>query len=212
MSLQKQLKIAVLISGGGTTLKNLLAIHSQGRLPAGFSIVISSNANAAGNALATENGIELLVTERKDHDSDASFSEAIFAACRRAEVELVVMGGFLKKVVIPADFENRVINIHPSLIPDFCGKGMYGMRVHRAVIEAGSSTSGCTVHFVDNEYDHGPIVAQSKVEVLADDTPESLQRRVFAAECELYPSVITAIANGSIAVVDGNNVRVAKTK
>ena len=197
MSLPKQLKIAVLISGGGTTLKNLIDVQAQGKLPVVFSIVISSNPAAAGNAFATENQLDLLVVNRKDHDSDASFSNEIFAACRRAEVELVVMGGFLKKVVVPDDFENRVINVHPSLIPDFCGQGMYGMRVHRAVIEAGATTSGCTVHFVDNEYDHGPIAAQSKVDVLASDTPETLQHRVAIAECELYPRVYAAIANGT---------------
>ena len=97
------------------------------------------------------------------------------------------MGGFLKHVLIPADFENRVVNIHPALIPAFCGQGFYGHRVHEAVLDAGAKMSGCTVHFVDNVYDHGPIILQRTVPVLDDDTPDTLAARVFAAECEAYP-------------------------
>ena len=126
--------------------------------------------------------------------------------CREAEAELVVMGGFLKHVLIPADFENRVINIHPSLIPAYCGKGFYGHRVHEAVLEAGEATSGCTIHFVDNEYDHGPIILQRQVVVEPEDTPESLAARVFEAECEAYPQVIAWIAAGQVSVEQGQVV------
>ena len=108
------------------------------------------------------------------------------------------MGGFLKHVLIPPDFENRVINIHPALIPAFCGQGMYGLRVHEAVLDYGAKVTGCTVHFVDNQYDHGPIILQRTVEVLPDDTPESLQARVFAAECEAYPEALRLLASGRV--------------
>ena len=112
------------------------------------------------------------------------------------------MGGFLRRVNVPDDFANRIINIHPSLIPVFSGKGYYGMRVHEAVIAAGAQQSGCTVHFVDNIYDHGPIIAQQSVPVLSDDTPQDLQRRVFEAECGLLPQVINLIAAGRVSVDD----------
>jgi phosphoribosylglycinamide formyltransferase-1 len=113
---------------------------------------------------------------------------------------LVVMAGFLKHVPIPADFENRVINIHPSLIPAFCGHGMYGLKVHQAALDYGAKVSGCTVHFVDNQYDHGPIIGQWPVPVADDDTAETLQARVFAAECAAYPAVLAALAQGQISV------------
>ena len=127
-----------------------------------------------------------------------AYSEAVFGACRAANADWVIMGGYLTHVLIPADFDNRVLNIHPALIPAFCGKGFYGHRVHEAVLEYGAKISGCTVHFVDNEYDHGPIILQRVVPVLDDDTPETLARRVFAAECEAYPEAIRLISGGRI--------------
>lgn len=189
--------IAVLISGGGTTLRNLISEQAAGRLPVDFKLVISSNPAAAGLNFAREADIPTEVFRRRDFADDAAYSAAVFDACRVAAVELVVLGGFLKRLVIPADFEGRVINIHPSLLPRHGGQGYYGLRVHAAVLEAGDPVSGCTVHFVDNEYDHGRIIAQREVPVRPDDTPETLQRRVFAAECELYPEVIRGIARSS---------------
>jgi phosphoribosylglycinamide formyltransferase-1 len=117
-------------------------------------------------------------------------------------VELVVMGGFLKHLLIPTDFSGRVMNIHPSLIPAFCGQGFFGRRVHEAVLEYGARISGCTVHFVDDEYDHGPIIMQRAVPVLDDDSPASLAARVFAHECEAYPEAIQLFAEGRIRVED----------
>jgi phosphoribosylglycinamide formyltransferase-1 len=192
------LPIAVMISGGGTTLKNLLAEIDQGRCPADVKLVLSSSGQAGGNALATERGIPLVVAERRQFESDENYSEKLFAAVRQAGIRYVILGGFLKRLVIPADFENRVVNIHPSLIPAFCGKGMYGMRVHQAVIDYGCKLSGCTVHFVDNQYDHGPIIAQSAVPVLHGDTAQQLQQRVFREECRIYPEVIRWIANDRV--------------
>jgi phosphoribosylglycinamide formyltransferase-1 len=110
------------------------------------------------------------------------------------------MGGYLEHVLIPDDFKNRVINTHPSLIPAFCGHGFYGMRVHQAVYDMGVKLTGCTMHFVDNEYDHGPIIAQRSCPILEGDTPESIQRRVFELECQLYPEVIDTIARKRVSV------------
>ena len=200
--MSSQFRISVLISGGGTTLKNLLDPQTAGKLDAEIANVVSSNSKAGGNQFATDAGIPLQVHTRKSFQSDELFSTAIFDDCRNAKCDLVVMGGFLKRVVIPEDFRNRVINIHPSLIPAFCGQGLYGMRVHQAVIDYGCKVTGCTVHFVDDEYDHGPVIAQQVVEVHADDNAKTLQRRVFAAECEIYPKVINLLANGRIEIKD----------
>ena len=126
------------------------------------------------------------------------YSRDIFAACRQAEVDYVVMAGFVKYVPVPEDFVDRVLNIHPALIPAFCGQGMYGHHVHEAVLEYGVKVTGCSIHFVDNQYDHGPIIYQQTVPVLDDDTPDTLAERVFAAECEAYPRVLRALARGKI--------------
>ncbi|MDG1874673.1 MAG: phosphoribosylglycinamide formyltransferase [Mariniblastus sp.] len=195
-----EFKIAVLISGGGTTLKNLLDVHQQGRLDCEIGLVISSSASAGGLKFAQQSNIPSNVIIRKDYADTATYSEAMFELCRTSNIDLVVMGGFLKRVKIPADFINRVINIHPSLIPAFCGKGNYGIRVHTNVIEYGVKLSGCTVHYVDDHYDHGPIIAQETVPVLNDDEPETLAGRVFEKECQLYPEIVNAIANGRITV------------
>jgi len=157
-------------------------------------LVISSNPQARGLEFASAAGIRTLVVEKKKSLTPEAYSEAIFGPCRAAEVRFVVMGGFLKHVLIPPDFENQVLNIHPALLPDFGGKGMYGLKVHEAVLASGVRTSGCTVHFVDNVYDHGPVVLQRHVEVRSDDTPESLRDRVFAAECEAYPEALRKLA------------------
>ncbi len=188
--MNQPLPIAVLISGGGTTLRNLLQKIAAGTFPVEIRLVISSNSQAKGLEFAAEAGIPVLVIEKQKGVNPEQFSEQVFGACRAAAVQYVVMGGFLKHVLIPPDFENRVVNIHPALLPAFGGKGMYGLRVHQAVLDAGERTTGCTVHFVDNEYDHGPIILQRTVEVMAGDTPQALQSRVFAAECEALPAAL----------------------
>jgi phosphoribosylglycinamide formyltransferase-1 len=197
-----KLPIAVLISGGGTTLKNLLARERQGQLPVDFRLVVSSRASAAGLDYARQANIESHVIARRKSPSPEEHGQAVFDLCRTRGVELVVMGGYLEHLLIPDDFANRVINIHPALIPAFCGQGYYGLRVHQAVLDYGAKLSGCTVHFVDNQFDHGPIIAQRACEVLPDDTAESLQARVFELECQLYPETIAAIAAGRVSVVD----------
>ncbi|MCE9555852.1 MAG: phosphoribosylglycinamide formyltransferase [Planctomycetes bacterium] len=185
-----RLRLAVLISGGGTTLKNFIDQIAAGKLEARIELVVSSNPAAGGLEFAAEAGIPFVVVERKDYASTAAFSQAIFAPCRAAGVDLVTLAGYLKLLAIPPDFEGRVMNIHPALIPNFCGQGYYGLKVHAAVLAAGAKESGCTVHFVDNQYDHGPIILQRTVPVKPDDTPETLAHRVFEAECEAYPEAV----------------------
>jgi phosphoribosylglycinamide formyltransferase-1 len=187
-------KISVLISGGGTTLRNLIEKQSVGQLAAEISQVISNNPQAGGIQFAEQAGLTCQVLDHRKFDTPEVFSDSVFASIRTSGASLVVLGGFLRRLKIPGDFENRVINIHPSLIPAFCGQGLYGTRVHRAVIDYGCKISGCTVHFVDDQYDHGPIIAQRTVPVLATDDAQTLSARVFEQECELYPETINLIA------------------
>ena len=189
-----KISIAFLLSGGGTTLANLLDEIEQGTLPVEIKLVISSSPRAKGVEIARSAGLKTEVVQSSDFPAPAEFSETIFNFCREADVDYVVMGGFLKHVVIPEDFAQRVTNIHPSLIPAFCGKGYYGTHVHEAVLAYGAHITGVTVHFVDNEYDHGPIIAQRAVEVLPDDSVETLQKRVFYAECQVYPEALRLLA------------------
>lgn len=194
------LPIAVLISGGGTTLRNLIAKQRDEKLPIDIRLVIASSPTAKGLQFAADASIPSLVVEKKKGTAAADFERAVFEPCRQAGVQYAVMAGYLKHVTIPADFENRVINIHPSLIPAFCGHGMYGLKVHQAALDYGAKISGCTVHFVDNQFDHGPIIGQWPVPVRDDDTAETLQARVFAGECEAYPAVLRALAASDITV------------
>lgn len=188
------LPIAVLISGGGTTLKNLIDRQKAGELSIDFRLVISSRKEAKGLQFAHQDGIPSEVFRRKDFSDGESHSEKIFEAIRTSGARLVVMGGYLEHLLIPEDFANRVINIHPSLIPAFCGQGMYGLRVHQAAIDFGVKITGCTVHFVDNQYDHGPILYQASCPVLQSDTAESLHQRVFELEREALPAVLQELA------------------
>jgi len=201
MSDALRLPIAVLISGGGTTLRNLIEKIEAGTLPVEIRLVISSSPTARGMEFAREALIPTLVVEKKNSATDDDFSRAIFEPCRTAGVKYIVMGGFLKHVLIPPDFENRVINIHPALLPAFGGKGMYGLKVHQAVLESGEKTTGCTVHFVDNHYDHGPVILQRSVAVQANDTAEALRARVSEAEREAFPEALWLLAAGLVSVL-----------
>jgi phosphoribosylglycinamide formyltransferase-1 len=197
----------MLISGGGTTLRNLIEKIAARQLDARIELVISSNPNARGLQFAGDVRIPAQTIDRRAFESIEAFSLAIFAACRAVSPDLIVMGGFLKLIAIPPDFENRILNIHPALIPAFCGTGFYGSRVHEAVLEYGAKLSGCTVHFVDNRYDHGPILLQRAVPVLDDDTAESLAERVFQAECEAYPEALRLIGQGRVRI-EGRRVQI----
>lgn len=202
-----QLKIVVLISGSGTTLRNLIAQNAAGQLDVDIPLVISSNPDAAGLQFARDADIPVSIIERDHHDDAESFRDAIFGACRDVQPDYVIMGGFIKHVLIPDDFRNRVLNIHPALIPAFCGRGFYGRRVHEAVLDYGAKVSGCTVHFVDDHYDHGPIVLQKVIAVQDNDTPESLAARVHTAECEAYPEAIRLLSAGRV-VIEGRHMRI----
>jgi phosphoribosylglycinamide formyltransferase-1 len=183
------LRLAVLLSGSGRTLDNLLDEIAAGRLAARIEVVVSNKPGVRGLAIAERAGVPTHVVPRGDL-SLADWSGHIFDICRQCHADLVVMAGFLQLVEIPADFAGRVINIHPALLPAFGGQGFHGMHVHRAVLARGCTVSGCTVHLVDNEYDHGHILFQKTVPVLADDTADSLAARVFAAECIALPEAI----------------------
>jgi formyltetrahydrofolate-dependent phosphoribosylglycinamide formyltransferase len=199
-------RLAVLVSGSGTTLQNFLDRIADGRLAARVVQVVASKAGVKGLERADRAGVPAAVVERKQCGSVEEFSEKIFEHCRRAEAGLVCMAGFLHLIRVPPDFIGRVMNIHPALIPAFCGKGMYGHHVHEAVIASGVKLSGCTVHFADNEYDRGPIIIQRAVPVLDDDTPDALAARVFAHECEAYPEAIRLFAEGRLKI-EGKKVR-----
>jgi formyltetrahydrofolate-dependent phosphoribosylglycinamide formyltransferase len=199
--------VAVLISSGGTTLKNFIERIEAGRLRVTISLVISSSSKAGGLKFAHEAGIPSVVIEQKNFPDQEVFSREIFSHCRAAGADLVVMAGFLKRLTIPPHFANRVINIHPALIPAFCGTGFYGHRVHEAILEYGVKLSGCTVHFADNQYDHGPVIMQKAVPVMDDDSPDSLAARVFQAECKAYPEAVQLIAEGRVQI-EGRRVRI----
>jgi phosphoribosylglycinamide formyltransferase 1 len=193
----RHLRLAVLLSGSGRTLENLLEWIDSGRLSATVAVVVSSRPDVRGLRIAERAGLSTRLLP-PGGQSVEGWSETIFRSCREARSDLVVMAGFMHLVRIPADFTGRVINIHPSLLPAFGGRGFHGMNVHRAVLERGCTVSGCTVHLVDDEYDHGRVLLQRTVPVLADDSPESLAARVFAAECQTLPEAIQRIAAGML--------------
>lgn len=201
------LKMAVLVSGGGTNLQAIMDKIDDGSITnAEISVVISNNPNAYALERAKNHGIEARCISPKQYESRAQFNEALLAAIQSYHVDLVVLAGCL--VVIPEimvkAYPNRIINIHPALIPSFCGTGYYGLKVHEAVLARGVKVTGATVHFVDEGTDTGPIILQKAVEVQEGDTPEVLQRRVMEqAEWEIMPQAIDMIANGRIQVVDG---------
>ena len=201
------LKIAVWISGGGTTLNNILNCVSTENLEVDVCLVVSSSSAVDGVEIAQTAGIETQIVRRREFDSPEGYRDEMFRRCREMGVQYVVMAGFLKHVLIPSDFTNRGINIHPSLIPAFCGKGMYGNRVHQAVADSGVSASGCTIHFVDNEFDHGPIIYQQTVQLTQGDCAEDVRQKVFVAECEAYPKVLGWLNAGRVSV-DGSVVTV----
>ncbi len=198
MSGNQPIRLAVLLSGGGTTLQNLLDRIADGRLRARVVQVISNRADAYGLERARIAGVPAAVVDRKECGTRTAFSKRIFDLCRTAQAELVCLAGFLQLIEVPDDFLGRVMNVHPALIPAFCGKGYYGHHVHEAVLAYGAKVSGCTVHFADNQYDHGPIILQRPVPVLDDDTPDTLAARVYEQECEAYPEAIRLFGEGRL--------------
>ena len=199
------LKLAVLVSGGGTNLQAIIDSIESGKITnAKIDIVISNNKNAYALERAEKHGIEALGLSPKDFDTREEFNEALYEELVKRKIDLIVLAGCL--VVIPEkiiqEFENRIINIHPSLIPSFCGTGYYGLKVHEKALERGVKVSGATVHFVDKGTDTGPN--QKAVYIKQDDTPQTLQRRIMEqAEWKILPKAIDDIANGRIKVENG---------
>jgi phosphoribosylglycinamide formyltransferase-1 len=200
-------RLAVLLSGGGTTLQNLLDRIADGRLSARVAVVLASRRDAGGLERARQAGIPAVAVPRKEFSDVDRFNDALHAELEQHAFDLVVLAGFLSPFQLRKRYAGRVMNIHPALIPAFCGTGLYGERVHRAVLEAGVKVSGCTVHFADEQYDHGPIILQGTVPVLDDDTPQTLAARVHAVENELYPQAIHLWAQGRLEV-RGRRVRI----
>lgn len=201
------MKIAVMVSGGGTNLQAIIDGISEGKITnTEICLVYSNNPNAYAIERAKKAGIPYVVKSPKEFENRAEFNEALLQILKDAEPDLIVLAGCL--VVIPEivvkEFKNRIINIHPSLIPSFCGTGYYGLKVHEKVLERGVKVSGATVHFVDEGTDTGPIILQKAVYVRDDDTPQSLQRRIMEqAEWKIMPLAIDLIANNRVKVADG---------
>ena len=201
------LKLAVLVSGGGTNLQAIIDAIDAGTITnATIDVVISNNENAYALERAKNHGIEGLCISPKNYDSREQFNDALTQTIVDRGIDLVVLAGYL--VIIPpqliAAYKNRIINIHPSLIPSFCGTGYYGLKVHEAALKRGVKVTGATCHFVDEGTDTGPIILQKAVDILPDDTPKSLQQRVMEqAEWIIMPKAIDLIANGKISVEDG---------
>jgi len=187
-------RLAVLLSGSGRTLTNFLEHIEAGTLPVDIVGVVSSRGDVRGVDLAREAGIPVAVFRRKDYPDVAAHNAALFAWLAPLKPQIVALAGYLCFVERPGWFTGPLVNIHPALLPKHGGQGMYGDRVHRAVLAAGEEESGCTVHHVDDEYDHGQIIAQGKVPVLPSDDEHDLAARVFARECELYPRVLADLA------------------
>ena len=205
------MKIAVFVSGGGTNLQAIIDNTKDGILKdIEISLVLSSSKTAYALERAADNGIKSAVVSKKDFDSIESWDDAVLAAVEDSGAELIVLAGYLSlmgpKVV--AKYSNRIINIHPALIPSFCGAGMYGIRPHQAALAKGVKVSGATVHFVNENYDEGPILLQKAIDVLPNDTPETLQKRIMQ-ECEwkILPEAIRLIADGGV-MIENNIARV----
>lgn len=201
------LKIAVCVSGGGTNLQAIMDAIDDGIVTnTQISVVISNNPGAYALERAKKHGVEAICISPKDYASREAFNEDFLRQLDSYRVDLVVLAGFL--VVIPEQmiekYRNRIINIHPSLIPSFCGKGYYGLKVHEGALARGVRVTGATVHFVDEGTDTGPIILQKAVEIEEGDSPEILQRRVMEqAEWKILPKAIDLIANGRVSVIDG---------
>ncbi len=204
------LRVAIMVSGGGTNLQAIIDAVQAGLITnTQLVAVISNNKNAYALERAKKAGVEALVVSPKDYESRDLFNQALVEKVDSLNVDLIVLAGYL--VVIPPvmidKYENRIINIHPSLIPAFCGTGFYGLKVHEAALERGVKVVGATVHFVDKGTDTGPIILQKAVEIEENDTPEILQRRVMEqAEWIILPKAIDMIANGKVTVIDGKTV------
>jgi formyltetrahydrofolate-dependent phosphoribosylglycinamide formyltransferase len=201
------INLAVLLSGSGTTLQNLIDHIAAKKLDARIKLVIGSRDGLLGIQRAMQAGIPSHIVDRKRSADVASFSQRVFELIDEAQVDLVCLAGWLCLLDLPGRYDAKMMNIHPALLPSFGGKGMYGAKVHQAVLDHGCKVSGCTVHFVDASYDSGPIILQRTCPVLEDDTPQTLARRVFEEEKIAYPAAIRLFADGKLRI-EGQRVRV----
>jgi phosphoribosylglycinamide formyltransferase-1 len=199
-------RLGILISGGGTTMLNLHRYISEGRLDAEIAVVISSKSKAKGVQRARDLGYPVEVVVRRKFDSDEAFSTAINQHLVAAKIDLVCLAGFLKLYLPGPSYRGRTLNIHPSLIPAFCGHGYYGMKVHEAVWQRGCRVSGCTVHLVNDQYDEGPILVQKVVEINPEDTPEDIQKKVAEKENEAYPEAIRMMIEDRVRIENSRMV------
>ncbi len=210
---KKEVKIGVLVSGGGTNLQALIDAEKRGELGAGkITLVIASKPGVYALERAANNNIASKVLARRDYATIADYSKALVDELRGSGIELVVLAGFLTIIdeQVYEAYPNRILNVHPALIPSFCGKGFYGLHVHEAALEKGVKVSGATVHIVTPECDAGPIVLQKAVEVKEDDTPETLQRRIMEeAEWKILPKAVQLFSDGKVSVKD-NKVYIDK--
>ena len=202
-------RIAVLCSGGGTNLQALIDAQEAGQIDGEIVLVLSNASKAYALERARKHGIEAKFISKKQAGSDEAFNDAILAELRRVGAELVVLAGYLPIVggQIVRAYEHRIINIHPALIPSFCGPGMYGHHVHEAVLAYGAKISGATTHFVDEQVDHGGVIMQASVPVLEDDTPDTLAARVLTVEHRILPESVSLFCAGKLGV-DGRRVHV----
>ena len=203
----KPIRLGVLLSGSGRTLANILKLIASGKLSAQVVTVISSRSTVKGIQIAKDANLPCHVIRTKDCSEVDDFSAAIVDVLDAANVDLVVQAGWLCYWKIPDRYIGRVMNIHPALLPSFGGKGMWGHHVHEAILAAGCKVSGCTVHFVNNEYDKGPIIVQRTCEVAEHDDSDSLAARVFEQECIAYPAAIQLFAESRLQIV-GDRVKV----
>jgi formyltetrahydrofolate-dependent phosphoribosylglycinamide formyltransferase len=207
----KMIRLGVLLSGGGRTLENLLERIHAGALPAHVAVVIASRPNIRGIEIGRAAGLPTHLVRRRDFPDLQAYSDAMTRTLDDARVDLVCLAGFLSHWIIPERYAGRVMNIHPALLPAFGGKGMYGHHVHEAVLGRGCKVSGCTVHFVNNNYDEGPIILQRPVPAYAEDTADDLAARVFVEECIAYPEAIRLFAEGRLRI-DGGAVHIDDPK
>lgn len=199
-STPETLRLAVLVSGTGRTLTNLREYIAAGRLRAEVAVVICSNRKSYDIVRNAQPDLDMHLVERKTYDGPPEFSDVVIRLIRNAGANFIVLAGFLSLLEIPDDFDGRIVNTHPALLPAFGGKGMYGNRVHTAVLEAGCKVTGCTVHFADQTYDTGPIILQRACPVRDDDTPDTLAARVFEQECIAYPEALQLFAEGRVRI------------
>ena len=196
------LRIAGLMSGGGRTLINILDQIDAGKLNATVELVIASRGEIEGVKRVKDRGLDVNIIRKRDFDSEDQMHDAITDALIAKQIDLVCLCGYLRWFRVDENFCDRVINIHPALLPDFGGQGMHSMNVHRAVLEANRRVSGCSVHFVDEHYDQGPVILQRACPILENDTPDTLAARVFELECLAYPQAIRLYAAGQLAIED----------